>query len=112
MYNQYFREDDFIPLDGEQPEVRQPRIPARPAPRYRPGNDLAGEVANGLSRLLDGVLKHFSMEKLDAGDILLALIILFLYLEGDDLELVITLGLLLLLGLGDGGQAEAAAGGE
>jgi len=68
----------------------------------RPRNDLAGEVARGLSQVLDGVKKRFSLEKFDAGDILLVLIILFLYLEdGDNLELVITLGLLLLLGLDD-----------
>ena len=59
-----------------------------------------GEVTRGLSQLLEGVTKHFSLEHFDTGDILLVLIILFLYLEdGDNLELVITLGLLLLLGL-------------
>ena len=111
MYNQYLSGDDFIPLDGEQPEGRRPH--PRPAPQNRPGNDLAGEVANGLSSLLDGVLRHFSLEKLDAGDILLVLIILFLYLEGDDLELVITLGLLLLLGLDGGDQdRDVRAAGE
>ena len=48
-------------------------------------------------------MKHFKLENFDTGDILLVLIILFLYLEsGDNLELVITLGLLLLLGLDDG----------
>ena len=58
--------------------------------------------ANTLGQLLDGVKKHFSLEHFDTGDILLVLIILFLYLEdGDNLELVITLGLLLLLGLED-----------
>ncbi len=111
MYNQYMSGDDFIPLDGEQPEGRRqrPREQQRPqsAPPCRPGNDLVGEVTGGLSKLLDGVQKHFSLEKLDTGDILLVLIILFLYLEGDNLELVITLGLLLLLGLGDDDQDQA-----
>lgn len=68
----------------------------------RSKNDLVGEVTRGLGQLLDGVKQHFSLEKFDTGDILLVLIILFLYLEdGDNLELIITLGLLLLLGLGD-----------
>ena len=38
-------------------------------------------------------------DRLDTGDVLLLLILLFLFLEGDDTELLITLGLLLLLGL-------------
>ncbi len=115
MYNQYLNGDDLIPLDDEPEERRrepdqrrQPQGRPQPqhaqAPQSRPGKDLAGEVAGGLSRLLEGVMGHFSLEKVDAGDILLVLIILFLYLEGDDLELVITLGLLLLLGLGDDGD--------
>ncbi len=115
MYNQYMNGDDFIPLEGEQPErprsQQQPAQPRQPAPQRRP-NDLVGEVAGGLSKLLDGVLRHFSLEKLDTGDILLVLIILFLYLEGDNLELVITLGLLLLLGLGDDDQEEDRAPGR
>ncbi len=62
----------------------------------------AATMTGGLGQLLDGVKKHFSLEHFDTGDILLVLIILFLYLEdGDNLELVITLGLLLLLGLED-----------
>ena len=74
----------------------------RPAEPMRPKNDLVGEVTRGLGQLLDGVKQHFSLEKFDTGDILLVLIILFLYLEdGDNLELIVTLGLLLLLGLGD-----------
>ena len=127
MYNHYLDGLDnggFVLLDPEPQEGRQ----SHPGPQHhgpnqnqqRPGaphpgrqnhpaeparskNDLAGEVTQGLRQLLDGVLKHFSLEKFDTGDILLVLIILFLYLEdGDNLELVITLGLLLLLGLDDG----------
>ncbi len=126
MYNRYLDGDGFVLLDPEpqaqgqpnHPHQSQPHRPSeqgRPAGGYQPGgprrppepirskNDLVGEVARGLSQLLDGVLKHFSLEKFDTGDILLVLIILFLYLEdGDNLELVITLALLLLLGLDDG----------
>lgn len=117
MYNQYLDDNSFELLDpepqgpasGQRPQGRgqrdqEPprRQPGRPAPR--PGqskNDLMGELTGGLGQLLDGVRKHFSLENFDTGDILLVLIILFLYLEGDNLELVITLGLMLLLGLGD-----------
>lgn len=48
---------------------------------------------------LAGLLKGLKLDALDSGDIILLLILLFLFLEGDDIELVITLGLLLLLGL-------------
>ncbi len=111
MYNRYLNGDDFIYLEDE-PRERPPQSPAHTSRTSRTTeNDLAGEVVGGFTKLLDGVLKRFSLEKLDAGDILLVLIILFLYLEGDDLELVITLGLLLLLGLEDSGQDEATSKG-
>ena len=126
MYNRYLDDNEFTLLEPE-PQVNapgrhaqeqnrshqhgqghpgQPR-PGQNRPALRPGgpspskNDLMGEVAGGLSQLLEVVRKHFSLENFDTGDILLVLIILFLYLEGDNLELVITLGLMLLLGLGD-----------
>lgn len=118
MYNQYLDGSDFVLLDPEpqaQPSGRHAQGPSRPGPgpshrpmpqpgsrpQPQPKNDLMGEITGGLGQLLDGVLKHFSLENFDTGDILLVLIILFLYLEGDNLELVITLGLMLLLGLGD-----------
>ncbi len=119
MYNRYLDGDSFVLLDPEPQPQGQPgqgrwdqprRGPApghpggmnRPAEPMRPKNDLVGEVTRGLGQLLDGVKQHFSLEKFDTGDILLVLIILFLYLEdGDNLELIVTLGLLLLLGLGD-----------
>ena len=125
MYNRYLDDSEFILLD--EPQAGAPGHPAQGHDRSsqnrqnrsnqpRPGqnrpalqpmgpssskNDLVGEITGGLSQLLDGVRKHFSLENFDTGDILLVLIILFLYLEGDNLELVITLGLMLLLGLGD-----------
>ena len=125
MYNRYLDGLDngsFVLLDPEpqnQPRGHQsqghsqpqqshpghphPGGPVRPPEPGRPKNDLVGEITKGLGQLLDGVMKHFSLEHFDTGDILLVLIILFLYLEdGDNLELVITLGLLLLLGLDDG----------
>ena len=124
MYNHYLDDDSFVLLEPEpqqhpgrqgpdqhqgghsQPQPqRHPNHP-QPGPQRRPPepirskNDLLGEVTGGLGQLLDGVTKHFKLENFDTGDILLVLIILFLYLEdGDNLELVITLGLLLLLGL-------------
>lgn len=109
MYNQYLDGNDFVtlapePQNGSQRQPRPQQDPQQgrssPPPDHS-ASDLFGEVAGGIGQLLGGVLKHFSLEQLDTGDILLVLIILFLFLEGDNLELVITLGLMLLLGLGD-----------
>lgn len=134
MYNHYLDDGSFVLLDPEpqgpsgQPHPNHPGQPhhspspgqgpyrpSSPRPQHRPPepirskNDLLKDVTGGLGQLLDGVMKHFSLKNFDTGDILLVLIILFLYLEdGDNLELVITLGLLLLLGLdGDKGKEEA-----
>ena len=124
MYNQYLDGSDFVLLDPEpqaQPSGGHSQGRGRPGagPSHRPmpqpgsrpqpKNDLVGEITGGLGQLLDGVLKHFSLENFDTGDILLVLIILFLYLEGDNLELVITLGLMLLLGLGEDEPKEGNA---
>ncbi len=105
MYNRYQGNRDFIVIDSE-PESRHSQ--ADPPPRQEPPrktagspSPLLGELTGSLSQLLGGLRKHFSLESLDTGDILLVLIILLLYLDGDNLELVITLGLMLLLGLGD-----------
>ena len=103
MYNRYLQGT----AGQAVPEYRGPEEPpsaaghAAPSPPPHKSGDLLKEVTGGLGDLLGGVLKHFSLEKVDTGDILLVLIILFLFLEGDNLELVITLGLMLLLGLGD-----------
>ena len=107
MYSQYQGNRSFIamepepespPEQGKKDPSSRRASPQGPAVKASP---LLGELTGGLSQLLSGVRKHFSLESLDTGDILLVLIILFLYLEGDNLELAITLGLMLLLGLGE-----------
>ena len=95
MYSHYLHDDDWMVLDdqpAQEPPHSQPTPPAN--------NAIFREVSGGLMQLLDGLGKHFSLENIDTGDILLVLILLFLFLEGDNLELVITLGLMLLLGMG------------
>lgn len=106
MYNQYLDNSQFIPVEPEPHAPPPPPAPAQPgrAPgpakaSSKPTDHLLGEVIGGVSQLLEGVLKHFSLKHFDTGDILLVLIILFLFLEGDNLEIAITLGLMLLLGL-------------
>lgn len=100
MYSHYLHDDDWMVLDDHpaQEPPRRERPHSQPTPPAN--NALFREVSGGLTQLLDGLGKHFSLENIDTGDILLVLILLFLFLEGDNLELVITLGLMLLLGLG------------
>ena len=101
MYSQYM-DGKFNPLT-EQPRPHSGQPPHKQTQKSSAhhGGGLLGEVTGGLSQTFGKFLKQFSGETLDTGDILLVLIILFLFLEGDNLELVITLGLMLLLGLND-----------
>lgn len=77
MYNPY------LPHSWAGPET----APLPPPPK-------AAEK-KGLAKLLSGL----DLEELDTGDVLLLLILLFLFLEDreDNLELLITLGLMLIL---------------
>jgi hypothetical protein len=59
------------------------------------GAEKDAEEKKGLS----AILKSLKLDDLDTGDVLILLILLFLFLEGDDIEMMITLGLMLLLGL-------------
>lgn len=76
MYNPY------LPLSREYPEAQPP-----PPPKQ--------EEKKGLSALLSAL----KLNEIDTGDVLLLLILLFLFLDDreDNLELLITLGLMLLL---------------
>ncbi|MGN0985507.1 MAG: hypothetical protein ACI4OU_03350 [Candidatus Enterenecus sp.] len=106
MYSQYM-DGAFAPLEQERKAPPRPSGPSGssggrpPQGAHHPSGDLLGDVTGGLSKVLGGVMKQFSLEDFDTGDILLVLIILLLLLEGDNLEVVITLGLMLLLGFND-----------
>ena len=68
-----------------------------------PGASLLSAL--GLGNLFsgaEGLVSRLLPDGVDAGDILLLLIVLYLLAEGDDLDLVIALGLTLVLGLGSG----------
>lgn len=105
MYNRYIPHDtsyEQIPEQEPSPthaqNSRRPRNEARRPPVPPPPKG-AGPL-EGITSRLGGLLKNIHLEELDSGDILLILILLFLFLESDDnLELVITLGLLLAFGL-------------
>lgn len=108
MYNRY------IPASARYEPVREPPRanaaghPRKDAQRPPPPPPKGSSPSDGSSGGLSGLLKQFHLEHIDSGDILLVLILIFLFLEGDDnTELLITLGLLLVFGLvGRGGEAD------
>ncbi len=94
MYSQYI-DGIFSPLQTTAP------TDAQSVRRGKVRDPSPGKSQDGLRNLLGGILKQFSASNFDSGDILLILILLFLFLEGDNLEMVITLGLIFFLGLTD-----------
>lgn len=79
MYNPYLSQSWDDRMDRPRPEAKNP-----------PAKEKTG---------LGGLLKALKLEELDTGDVLLLLILLFLFLDDreENLELLITLGLMLLL---------------
>lgn len=105
MYNRYIPEDtsytriEPLPPQSQSPESGPRRQPPLRFPDFLKGKEgLSGVMGAGS---LSGVLKSLHLDRIDSGDVLLLLIMLYLLVEGDDLELVIALGLTLLMGLGD-----------
>lgn len=87
MYNRYLRPD----TDGFSPVV--PDGSAAPDASPSPGSDASGRIGRILERLhVDGLLSRF-----DTADLLLLLLILFLWKEDADDEVLLALGLLLIL---------------
>lgn len=69
---------------------------------YLPQGPASQESENGSAEKkggLSALLKALKLDDLDTGDVLLLLILLFLFLDDreDNLELLITLGLMLIL---------------
>ena len=88
MYNRYIQHDDGV----YQQIPRQEEAPPPQPPRGQPG-----EQAGGRRSFLDQILEKLHLSDIDKGDILLLLILLFLYDQGGDEELLTALGLLFLL---------------
>lgn len=90
MYSQY-QTAVFSPLEQQSPGKG---AAAQTAP---PENRPPGDAIRQLSGLFGGLLRPFSLGRIDLGDVLLVLIVLLLYLDGDNWDLIIALGLTLLL---------------
>ena len=107
MYNHYISQDSSygpIPHQQETPPPPPPRKVGNGRLSGLLGRLLQGEQGDGgkVGQALSSLLKSAGFQELDTGDILLALIVLFLILEdGDDLELLIALGLMLVFHLGE-----------
>ena len=100
MYNRYIsasaRYDSVYEHSHTTGPFRQRENAQRPPPPpTKEANPLEG-IIGGLS----GLLKQVHLDRPDSGDILLVLILIFLFLEGEDnTELLIALGLMLVFGL-------------
>lgn len=104
MYNRYIPngasytrvvEEDAPPTQTVPPDAPPPEPDAEAPESAKP--------ASGLGKLLRGL----KLDGLDTGDVLLLLILLFLFLEGDDMELVITWGCSCCWGWNNGGRPPA-----
>ena len=113
MYNRYVRNDNGaytrIPQEERQkapppPEPKQP--PSQephdqqahwdaPPPPFSPPP--GGRTVDGLTGFLRHLLDQFHLDRVDTGDLLLLLILFFLFKEDADEELLTELGLLLIL---------------
>lgn len=93
MYNRYLPQDDFAPVEPPEQARQEP-------PKSRGG--LLGGLLDGFKGSLpkaDGILKALHLDRFDKGDILLILVLVYLFIESDDEDWLIVLALVLLMGL-------------
>ena len=90
MYNRYIQRDD-----GVYQQI--PHGEERAAPPPPPAGEETRREEKRRGGFLDHVLERLHLEDIDKGDILLLLILLFLFDQGEDEELLMALGLLFLL---------------
>ncbi|MCC8181686.1 MAG: hypothetical protein LIO45_01685 [Clostridiales bacterium] len=103
MYNRYSPPNGYQPVEPDGPQREQPRPSSG-------GNAGSGSPFFSLRSLLggnrpgeggiDGLLERLGISRLDKGDILLILILIYLFRESEDDEWLIILALVLLMGLG------------
>ena len=91
--------DPSHPPDGSSPGTAEPgRHQSRPSgdsppPPSSPG----GPFSDGLSSFLRHILDQLHLDHVDTGDLLLLILLFFLFREDADEELLVALGLLLIL---------------
>ena len=123
MYNRYIRNDNgsYTRVPQEEPSASGPAQPAPQANRSQsspppppqtdkrtstenfrplvppppPGG--SGGVVDGLTGFLRHILDQLHLDHVDTGDLLLLVLLFFLFREDADEELLVALGLLLIL---------------
>lgn len=108
MYNRYFSQEDYVPVEPEREQARKPEQEPRSASASdrRGSSPLSllstllggggGETSKQSDSPLTGLLGKLG---LDGGDSLLLLILIYLFRETEDEEWLIILALILLMGL-------------
>lgn len=96
MYNRYMRHDEgaYRRIHPERPCVTPKHTGEREPPREAHS---AYASPKGPEGMLSGLLSRFKLSDIDAGDLLLLVLIFLLFRDGEDEELLIALGLLLIL---------------
>jgi len=112
MYNRYIRnesgsytripqEESPRPSSNAHSSPPKPEPPPRqhtPPPPPPPSTDHGiGHITDGLTGFLRHILDQLHMDHVDTGDLLLLILLFFLFREDADEELLVALGLLLIL---------------
>lgn len=111
MYNRYIRNEQgaYSRIPQQEPAPRPvsgrppPPPPSEPPPPPPGGNSSPGSPPGGPppkppeGRFLDRLLSRLHLGDIDSGDLLLLLILFFLFREEADEEVLIAIGLLLIL---------------
>ena len=119
MYNRYIRNDNgnYTRIPQEEPPRQQtgapppppqspppeaappppPFSPPGPPPGDPPPNSGPGRTPDGLTGFLRHLLDQFHLDHVDTGDLLMLVLLFFLFREDADEELLVALGLLLIL---------------
>lgn len=86
--------------DGPQASTAGPPPGGPEQKGPRPGNGSqgpSGRVSDGLTGFLQHILNQLHLDHVDTGDLLLLVLLFFLFRENADEELLVALGLLLIL---------------
>ena len=99
MYNRYVRGENgaYTRIPQEEPH-QPPRQPPPPPPKEDHKPPPVGKPpADGLTGILRHFLDQLHLDHVDTGDLLLLVLLFFLFREDADEELLVALGLLLIL---------------
>lgn len=109
MYNRYIRNDNGAYTRIPQEEKQRTVPPPPPEPKQQPQQEQpphwepppppppGSRTIDGLTGFLRHLLDQLHLDRVDTGDLLLLVILFFLFKEDADEELLVALGLLLIL---------------